>query len=168
MAATYEPIATVTLGSSAATIDFTSIPSTYTDLRMIISAVSNSSDNIFYRFNSSSSTVYSRTDIVGTGSTVISNQASGAIYGRLTNYAYPGSTAGEQVTIWDIMNYTNSTTFTTSMARSNRASTGVDAVVNVFLNSSAITSISICTNQFAGTSTMLSGTTATLYGIKAA
>jgi hypothetical protein len=168
MAKTYEPIATTTLSSSAATIDFNSIPSTYTDLRMVISCVSNSSDNIFYRFNGSASTVYSRTDIVGTGTSAISNRASGAIYGRLTNYAYPNSTAGDQVTIWDIFNYTNSTTFKTSLARSNRASSGVDAVVNLFSNSSAITSISICTNQFAGTSTMLSGTTATLYGIKAA
>lgn len=168
MPATYEPIATTTLGSAASTIDFTSIPSTYTDLRMIISGVSNSNDNIFYRFNGSASTVYSRTDIVGSGSAALSVRASGLTLGRLTNYGYPDTTAGNAVTIWDIMNYSNSTTFTTSLARSNRASNGVEALVNLFSNTSAITSISIATNQFSGSSNWQSGTTATLYGIKAA
>jgi hypothetical protein len=168
MPATYEPIATFTLASSAATIDFTSIPATYTDLRMIISGVSNSSDNIFYRFNGSASTVYSRTDMVGTGSSALSARASGLTLGRLTNYAFPDTNVGNQVTVWDIFNYSNTTTYTSSLARSNRATFGVEAIVNMFSNTSAITSISICTNQFGGTSTMLSGTTATLYGIKAA
>jgi hypothetical protein len=168
MAKTYEPIATYTLVSSAVTIDFTSIPQTYTDLRMIISGVGNANENIFYRFNGSSSTVYSRTDLVGTGSSALSGRATGSQFGRLTNYAYPDTNVGNQVTIWDIFNYTNSTTFTTSLARSNRASSGVEAIVNLFSNTSAITSISIASNQYTGSANWLSGTTATLYGIKAA
>ena len=168
MPKTYEPIATTTLSSSAATIDFTSIPATYTDLRMIISGVSNAGDNIFYRFNGSASSVYSRTDMVGSGSAALSVRASGLTLGRLTNYGWPDTNAGNQVTIWDIMNYSNTTTFTTSLARSNRATNGVEALVNLFSNTSAITSISIATNQFSGSSNWLSGTTVTLYGIKAA
>jgi hypothetical protein len=168
MPATYEPIATYTLSSSQATIDFTSIPQTYTDLRMIISGVGNANENIFYRFNGSTSTVYSRTDFVGTGSAAVSGRASGGPFGRLTNYGYPDTNVGHHVTIWDIFNYSNTTTFKTSLARSNRRTSGTEALVNLFYNTSAITSISIASNQYTGTANWLSGTTVTLYGIKAA
>jgi hypothetical protein len=168
MPATYEPIATYTLSSSAPTISFTSIPQTYTDLKMIISGVGDANENIFYRFNGSSSTIYSRTDLVGSGTSALSARASGASFGRLTNYGYPDTNVGHHVTIWDIFNYSNTTTFTTSLARSNRANNGVEMLVNLFANTSAITSISIASNQYTGSSNWLSGTTATLYGIKAA
>jgi hypothetical protein len=168
MAKTYEPIATTTLVSAAATIDFTSISGTYTDLRLVISGVSNSSDNIFYRFNGVTGASYSRTDLSGSGTAAISGRAINQNYGRLTNYGYPTSTAGNQVTIWDIMNYANTTTYKSSLSRSNQAGNGVDAIVNLFINTSAITSISIATNAFTGSSNWQSGTTATLYGIKAA
>jgi hypothetical protein len=168
MPATYEPIATTTLTSSAATISFTSIPGTYTDLKMIISGVGNANENIFYRFNGSSSNVYSRTDLVGSGSAALSGRASGGSFGRLTNYGYPDTNVGHHVTIWDIMNYSNTTTLKTSLARSNRASNGVEVLVNLFNSTSAVTSISIASNQYTGSSNWLSGTTATLYGIKAA
>jgi hypothetical protein len=36
MATTYEPIATTTLGTAAAFITFSSIPATYTDLRLVV------------------------------------------------------------------------------------------------------------------------------------
>ena len=36
MPATYEPIASTTLGASAAAIEFTSIPGTYTDLVVVL------------------------------------------------------------------------------------------------------------------------------------
>jgi hypothetical protein len=165
---TYEPIQTYTLSSSAPTISFTSIPGTYTDLRMVISGVGNANENIFYRFNGSSSTIYSRTDMVGTGTSAVSASASGLAFGRLTNYGYPDTNVGHHVTIWDIMNYSNTTTFKTSLSRSNRASNGVEMVVNLFSSTAAITSISIASNQYTGSSNWLSGTTATLYGIKAA
>jgi hypothetical protein len=36
MATTYEKIATTTLGTAAATFTFSSIPATYTDLRLVV------------------------------------------------------------------------------------------------------------------------------------
>lgn len=168
MPKTYEPIATTTLGSSAATIDFSSIPSTYTDLRMIISGVSNSNDNIFYRFNGVTGASYSRTMLSGSGSATSSAAATNQNFGRLTSFGFPNSTAGDHITIWEIMNYSNATTYKTSLSRSNRTSNGLDLIVNLFMSTSAITSISIATNTFTGSSNWQSGTTVTLYGIKAA
>jgi hypothetical protein len=168
MPKTYEPIATTTLSSSVATIDFTSIPGTYTDLRMVISGVGNAGENIFYRFNSNTGTVYSRTALGGNGTAASSARASGLTFGRLTGFGIPTTTIGQQVTTWDIFNYSNTTTFKTSLARSNNSTIGVDAFVNSFASTAAITSISIANNQYTGASSWLSGTTATLYGIKAA
>lgn len=165
--ATYSLIASTTLTGTSAQIDFNSIPGTFTDLVMVIRGVSNSNDNIFYRFNGSSSAIYSRTDLYGTGTTAASIRATSQTQGRLTNYGYPSSTAGEQNTIWHIMDYANTTTYKTSLCRSNRASSGVDAMVNLFSSTSAITSISLATNTFTGTANWQSGTTVKLYGIQA-
>lgn len=60
MTATYEPIASVTLTSNTATINFTSIPATYTDLVLIARTGNTTTDSdICIRFNNSSSNNYS-------------------------------------------------------------------------------------------------------------
>ena len=60
MANTYTAIETYTATSSVATIDFTSIPATYTDLLVYISARSslNTQAGVKIQFNSNSSAVY--------------------------------------------------------------------------------------------------------------
>ena len=168
MPTTYEPIATTTLSSAAATIDFNSISGSYTDLVFVISGVSNSNNNIFMRFNSNTGTNYSATRLSGSGSAVFTERATNETYMVNTTYGWPTSTVGEQNTIMHIMNYSNSTTFKTVLMRSNRASNGLDAQVGLWRQTSAITSISISTNGFSGTANWASGTTATLYGITAA
>jgi hypothetical protein len=168
MPATYEPIATTTLSSSAATIDFTSISGIYTDLVIVLSGVSNSNNNVFGRFNSDTGSNYSVTRLSGSGSAALSDRSSNQTYLTLSNYAYPTTTVGEQMSIIQIMNYSNSTTFKTVINRSDRATAGTDAIVNLWRSTSAITSISLSTNGFSGASNWSSGTTATLYGIKAA
>ena len=167
MTATYTPIATTTLGSSAATIDFTSISGSYTDLILVISGVSSSSDNIFTRFNSNTASNYSVTRLSGSGSAALSDRATNATYMVNSNYGWPTTTAGEQNTIMQIMNYSNTTTFKTVLMRSNRASNGVDALVGLWRSTDAITSISLSTNGFSGVAGWSSATTATIYGIKA-
>lgn len=64
-------IQTVTVGSGgAASIDFTSIPSTYTDLMCVVSVKLSGSDlGVFYKFNNSTSSINGRNLLgVGTGS----------------------------------------------------------------------------------------------------
>jgi hypothetical protein len=167
-ARTYEPLATTTLGSSAATIDFTSINGSYTDLVLVISGVSSSGNNIFTRFNSDTASNYSVTRLSGSGSSALSDRETSQTYMVNTNYGWPTTTAGDQNSIIQIMNYSNTTTFKTVLNRSNRASNGVDAIVGLWRSTSAITSISLSTNGFSGAAGWSSGTTATLYGIKAA
>ena len=81
MANTYEAIATVTVGSGgAATIGFTSIPATYTDLLIKLSLRSNQNantgENLRLRFNGSTASVYSDRALEGNGSSAASYNAS--------------------------------------------------------------------------------------------
>jgi hypothetical protein len=165
---TYSPIATITLGSSAATIDFTSISGSYTDLVLVISGVSSSGNNIFTRFNSNTASNYSVTRLSGSGTAALSDRESNQTYMTISNYGWPTTTSGEQNTIMQIMNYSNATTNKTVLVRSNRASNGVDAIVGLWRQTAAITSISLSTNGFSGASGWSAGTTVTLYGIAAA
>ena len=79
MPSTYEPIATTTLGSTAATITFSSIPATYTDLRIaLVGSLSGGGNYGNLRFNSDSGSNYSVTILRGNGSAASSARQSNA------------------------------------------------------------------------------------------
>lgn len=81
MALTYQLISSNALTTSAASITFSAIPNTYTDLVLKISARSDRNDgaqgqNMFMGFNGNSSSVYSLTHLRTNGSTVTSGRSS--------------------------------------------------------------------------------------------
>ena len=83
MATQYNLISSVTVGGGgAATISFTSIPATYTDLLVKLSTRSNrsgnTSDDQYIQFNGNTSAVYSMSRLLGNGSSVFSDTSSGA------------------------------------------------------------------------------------------
>ena len=165
---TYEPIATTTLGSAVASVIFSSISGSYTDLVLVMEVASSSSNTLFARFNGDSNTNYSTTRLSGSGSAVYSDRESTSSTMALSNYAYPLSTLGTTTHIFQIFNYSNATTYKTAICRANSASAGVDATVNLWRSTSAITSVNISTNGFGGGLNLLTGSTLTLYGIAAA
>lgn len=71
MPSTYEPIATTKItGSSTTQVDFTSIPSTYTDLVISLNLVNGTSLNaLFMRFNSDSGSNYAACNMGVNGTT---------------------------------------------------------------------------------------------------
>jgi hypothetical protein len=76
MANTYTLIEAKTLTTTTASVTFSSIPSTYTDLLLRISSRSNDIYNeVHFRFNGSS-TSYSYRTVYGTGSSTVSSNAS--------------------------------------------------------------------------------------------
>lgn len=156
MPKTYEPIATTTVGTATNTITFSSIPGTYTDLIAVIDGTVG--NNISVRFNSDSGANYSMTRIQGNGSSASS--------ARTTNStSIIGSySAGKQVSIWQFFNYSNSVTNKTALDRGNGATDQVEAYVGLWRNTAAVTSIEFLTS----TGNYATGTTLTLYGIKAA
>ena len=164
MASTYEKIATTTLTGTASEISFASIPNTYTDIVMIVSGKSSSDDQIFLRYNTDTGNNYSETRLSGNGTSAASDRHSSVSFITMSRYGYPSNTAGENVSIFQFMNYANTTTYKTCLSRVGIASGGTDAVVGLWRSTAAIDTIKISTSGFS-TATWQSGTTATIYGI---
>lgn len=162
---TYESIATTTLGSAASSITFSSIPNTYTDLRLVLVGRNDSNGNIFTRLNSDSNSNYSQTNLIGNGSAASStNQTSQSIW-----YLTLGQTTSTTIPFMytlDIFNYAGSTNKTALITQSadQNGSGAVMRSVALYRSTSAISTILFYVNAMNFTS----GFTATLYGIKAA
>jgi hypothetical protein len=164
MASTYEPIATTTLVSATASVTFSSITGSYTDLVIISTAgVTAGAVNFAVRFNSDSGANYSRTVLSGTGSSVLSDKNTGLTYTILNDYGYLDTTLNTNI-LGYIMNYSNSTTYKTTLSRTNNVANGTSACVNLWRSTAAINRLDILSTS----STFLAGSTFTLYGIKAA
>ena len=163
MPATYEPIATQTLGTAAASIDFTSIPATYTDLRVVLVCTVSTADPLLVRFNSDSGANYSRTVLAGDGSTADSLRQTSTNQIFITRVSR--STTIPAMNTIDVFSYagsTNKTALITDVADKNGS--GVVAnIVGLWRNTAAITSINLSTLSAYNFNI---GTTATLYGIK--
>lgn len=168
MPATYENIATTTLGSAQATVSFTSISGAFTDLVLVANVKTTTTTNAYLnvRYNNDSNSNYSVTVLRGNGSAASSSRGSNNTVAYL-NFTYPMPTSFETTIISHIQNYSNSTTNKTAITRSNIVSQGVEALVTLWRKTpEAITSLSISTDN--GGSILDIGSTFTLYGIKAA
>jgi len=174
MAKTYEPISTQTVGTAVATVTFSSIPQTYTDLVFVSSTYYSAPVAMRVRFNNDSATNYSYTILGG------SNLApgTGAYSGRdstissinlLAYYAATNSTGNIFApTVATFMNYSNSTTYKTLLSRSgafdNSTGRDVELFAGVWRSTAAITRVDLLTSS----GNFAVGSTFTLYGIKAA
>lgn len=160
MSSTYEPIATTTLGSAVASYTFSSIPSGYTDLRLVFNGQTSADADWTIQFNSDTGSLYSCTYIQGYSvaqSTRRSND----------NQMYMGYLfASNQSTVTcDVMNYANATTYKTSISRVANGGGLVQSYVGLWRNTpAAINTIKVLCNG----GNFNTGSTFTLYGIQAA
>lgn len=162
MPATYEPIATTTLGSATNTVTFSSIPQTYTDLILVSYQQSSSGGSTLnYRYNGDTGTNYSTTMIVGNGSTAASYRTTNATFGEI---GYHNGANTRVVNIFQVMNYANTITNKTSIARDSDPNSTVNAYSSLWRSTAAINSVTLILN--AGNFGI--NDTFTLYGIKAA
>jgi hypothetical protein len=167
MAKTYEPIATTTVnGTSTGSVTFSSIPGTYTDLRLVFggSWIASFGYAVFWlRLNGDTGTNYSSTYIQAYGSGYLSSRESNQSNMYL-NYSQDSGNASSMTTM-DIMNYSNSTTNKTVLAKGSQGDYSVTPSVGLWRSTSAITSVEI---RLADNVKFSSGSVVTLYGIKAA
>ena len=168
MADTFIKIASVTVGAGgASSIDFTSIPSTYTDLCLKVSARSTTSSGSLWNYievrPNGATTNGTYRQLYGTGSAAGSGNSTGLLAAYGTDSSATGSVFG------------NSETYIPNYAGSNYKSMSNDAVTENNATGalasffatlwSQTTAISSLTLVF-GTGNFAQYSTATLYGIK--
>jgi hypothetical protein len=164
---TYTPIATTTLGSSATSYTFSSIPSTYTDLVLVATVLSadTTTKYLTIQFNSDTASNYSDTFLGGNGTAASSVRDASQTEMYITPYGgMLNQTTNPVPVIINVQNYKNATTYKTALYRANQAGSNVLAGVGLWRSTSAITAIKV----FVTAGNMASGSTFTLYGIAAA
>ena len=164
MTATYKKIQTTTLGSNQSSVTLSSIPSTYTDLVFVMNGSDTGGVQLAIRFNSDTDNNYSNRSLTSNGSTAYSVTGSNASLIQFGWDAYLEATFSYSAII-NIQNYSNTTTYKTILGRANNAVTGVTETVGLWRSTSAITSMTLL--QSYGSDLFKTGSTFTLYGIKA-
>jgi len=170
MANTYTLISSYTAGSGGTTaFDFTSIPSTYTDLLLVYSVRESQSaamlDLNFYFNNSTSG--YSERMLYGTGSAAASANTSGGLFNwgvGTGSSATANSFASGQLYISNYAGSSNKSLIGDYVGETNATAANAQLHAGLWSNSAAITSIQI--KPQSSTGTLVQYSSAYLYGIK--
>lgn len=161
-------IASTTVESPVATIQFDSIPSGYTDLKLLISARENYAavaTTVYVRFNNDSGANYSRRRLVGSGSSTASYSATGETWVYLSASA-PGTTATSStfgnIELY-IPNYTSSNAKSLSadtVSENNATEAYATLQASLWSGTSTISSITLGSDG-----NFVANSTFTLYGV---
>lgn len=163
MPVTYERIASTILNAATGTISFTSIPTTYTDLRLVFNGTSANGTYPTFRFNSDSTAAYSVAYINSSGSSM-----SASILNSQTElYPLQGlSTSIGTLINMDVFNYRAGTNKSILF---DIAGDGYKPVgPGLWRNTGVINRIDIIGLYGSSPNTFAAGTVASLYGITAA
>jgi hypothetical protein len=160
MPSTYEPIATTTLSSATNTVNFTSIPSTYTDLVLVCNIKGTGTGTaINLQFNSDTGSNYSTTFLAGISSSPATAKTTNAA-NISTAYATANYNGVWGQMVMQIQNYKNTTTFKSVLIRSGQGNGETVANIGLWRNTNAITTINL-----PSVDNYDIGSTFTLYGI---
>jgi hypothetical protein len=156
---TYTALANITLGSSASSVTFSSIPATYRDLVVVSQALATTSTFLVFRVNGNSSNVYNNVHMVGyagiTGSFSATNTNSLQGVGNL-------NTAGFGNSIAQLMDYSATDKHKSILMRIGDPSVdAVTALAGRVAITDAINSVNLSPNA----GSFASGSTFALYGI---
>ena len=163
MPATYEKIATTTLGSAASTITFSSIASSWTDLRLVLTATGSVANYVKLNFNSDTATNYSDVQLYANSGGYYSttDTIAGTIY--IEGGFSQMSTTIPVFYALDIFSYAGSTfkTFLSEASMDKNGSGSIARLAGLWRSTAAINRIDLAVN----TGNFATGSTATLYGI---
>ena len=168
MPATYDVIGSTTLGSNQTTITFNNIPGTYTDLKLIFNGNCSVASRYFVlQFNADTGTNYQMLYMTGSGGTASAGLRTSDTALYTNNFSGSSTTIPQLITV-DILSYASSNFKTTfSLVSNNQNASGtVDTSVGGWRSTNAITRIDL--TYFVAGGDIVAGSTATLFGIKAA
>jgi|LakMenEpi03Aug12_release.lakeMendotaPanAssembly.Ray.scaffolds.fasta_scaffold1433155_1 hypothetical protein len=169
---TYSLISSNVLSTTAASVTFSAIPATFTDLVLSISGRTNvtgqATDNLELRFNGSSSSIYSITRLRGNGSTASSSANSGVtVINGLTAFDAADATSNTfsslEIYVPSYLASQNKPVSLFSAQEDNNTTANVVVTAGLWRDTSAITSIYISSNSGGS---FVSGSSFYLYGIK--
>ena len=168
MAATYELIASTTLGAAAASVDFDSIPATYTDLLLVGSA----RHTVVYldcylRINNDSGSNYSYRRLTGNGASAASANASSqtwlSLFPLINASGYTANTFSSfEVYIPNYAGSTNKSVSATGATETNATTSYIGAIAGLWSQTSAITRLTFFPDSGAN---LVTGSSFFLYGI---
>jgi len=166
---TYTPLATNTLASATASVTFSSISGSYTDLRVVLQVKNSVGDGYAtqLQYNSDTATNYSWVGAAGyAGSSANSFRGTSVAIQKVGFTSATSGNAWTPITI-DIFNYANATTYKSCLSRSSSIDTNQYTLMTAGLwrSTAAITSLTF-TSESSGT--FAAGSTFTLYGIASA
>ena len=165
----WTPLANLTLGSSAATVTFSSISQSYRDLALVINARTDRSgqatDGLNIKFNTDDGNNYYDVYMTGNGSSVASSVDS-AVSRWLTHPSnLPGATAtsGEYSSIvTQFLDYSATDKHKTGLCRFDLASAITGASAGRWANTAAVTQLVLISRNNAN---FVAGSTFALYGV---
>ena len=169
MAQAYSLIQAVTVGAGgAASIEFTNIPATYTDLCLKLSlrdTRSNTANNFFINFNGVTTNRTYRY-LYGSGSAAGSSSGSDGTIGVTDSATATASTFNNaEIYIPNYAGNTNKSMSSDSVMENNATASEQWLTASLWSNTAAITSISIAPNTAPGAAVWAQHSTAYLYGI---
>ena len=160
MAITFDCIASNTLSANASDVTFSSIPSTYTDLRMIVqgNCTATITNNLSFQINGLTTTTYSQVSMAATNVTVTGSRSTAQT--QFFGSSDFGGTPNTTTFTIDFLNYADTSRQRTclwSMAGSGQVqrAAGLNSTTN------ALSSIRF----FAQGATLAAGSTFAIYGI---
>ena len=165
----FASIATVTVGSGgASSINFSSIPSTYTHLQLrgiSRGGYAESDDTIYTTFNGDTAANYSFHNLLGTGSAAYANAGTSQSNIQIARIAEASLTSNDFATaVIDILDYTNTNKYKTTRSLSGWDGNGsgdIRLISGNWRSTSAITSITLTP----GSGSFLQYTQFALYGV---
>lgn len=160
---TYTPLATITLGSSATSITFSSIPATYRDLILVCNWQNSSTGSAGrLQINGDTGSNYFGVWMTGTGTSAVSASESSETSARVAGASVGLANTYSNIAILQFMDYSATDKHKTVISRYGSASTESQATASRYASTSAITSIRFF--DVLG-QTFAAGSTFNLYGI---
>jgi hypothetical protein len=155
---TYTALATVTLGGTASSVTFSSIPATYRDLIVVFAGTRTGNNNVNIRFNGDTGSNYI---YVGASSYLTTSDSSGTTSTQIISTLGSLETGTQLNVIFQFLDYSATDKHKPTLSRFSQAGSEVVMMAGRWANTAAITSIQV----FTGNNDFGSGATFNLYGV---